>query len=202
MTEASSGIVIIAFNALIMGLEGNTGVAAYGVIANLSLVVIAIYTGIAQGIQPILSRSYGAGDRKSLTAILRYAMMTMVCVSVVIYGAVLACAPQIAAVFNSEGNATLQAIAEQGLRLYFIACPFAGCNVVMAMYFTSTERPLPAHAISLLRGFFIILPMAFLLAAVGQMVGIWLAFPVTECLVALLAVVLFLRSQRKAAQVN
>ena len=172
VTEASSGIVIIAFNALIMGLEGNTGVAAYGVIANLSLVVIAIYTGIAQGIQPILSRSYGAGDRKSLTAILRYAMMTMVCVSVVIYGAVLACAPQIAAVFNSEGNATLQAIAEQGLRLYFIACPFAGCNVVMAMYFTSTERPLPAHAISLLRGFFIILPMAFLLAAVGQMVGI------------------------------
>ena len=194
VTEASSGIVIIAFNALIMGLEGNTGVAAYGVIANLSLVVIAIYTGIAQGIQPILSRSYGAGDRKSLTAILRYAMMTMVCVSVVIYGAVLACAPQIAAVFNSEGNATLQAIAEQGLRLYFIACPFAGCNVVMAMYFTSTERPLPAHAISLLRGFFIILPMAFLLAAVGQMVGIWLAFPVTECLVALLAVGLFLRS--------
>lgn len=202
VTEASSGIVIIAFNALIMGLEGNIGVAAYGVIANLSLVVIAIYTGIAQGIQPILSRSYGAGDRKSLTAILRYAMVTMVCVSVVIYGAVLACAPQIAAVFNSEGNATLQAIAEQGLRLYFIACPFAGCNVVMAMYFTSTERPLPAHAISLLRGFFIILPMAFLLAAVGQMVGIWLAFPVTECLVALLAVGLFLRSQRKAAQVN
>ena len=201
ITEVSAGVVILVFNGILLAMQGNVGVAAYGVIANLSLVVIAIYTGIAQGIQPILSRSYGAGDRKSLTAILRYAMMTMVCVSVVIYGAVLACAPQIAAVFNSEGNATLQAIAEQGLRLYFIACPFAGCNVVMAMYFTSTERPLPAHAISLLRGFFIILPMAFLLAAVGQMVGIWLAFPVTECLVALLAVVLFLRSQRKAAQV-
>ena len=129
--------------------------------------VIAIYTGIAQGIQPILCRSYGAGDRKSLTAILRYAMMTMVCVSVVIYGAVLACAPQIAAVFNSEGNATLQAIAEQGLQLYFIACPFAGCNVVMAMYFTPPSGPCPPTAISLLRGFFIILPMAFLLAAVG-----------------------------------
>ena len=129
-------------------------------------------------------------------------MMTMVCVSVVIYGAVLACAPQIAAVFNSEGNATLQAIAEQGLRLYFIACPFAGCNVVLSMYFTSTDRPLPAHIISLLRGFFLIIPVALLLAAVGQMVGIWLAFPVTECLVALLAVGLFLRSQRKAAQVN
>lgn len=199
VTEVSSGIVIIVFNSLILGMEGNTGVAAYGVIANLSLVVLSIYTGIAQGIQPILSRSYGIGDRDRLSATLRYAVIAMLGVSVAIYGAVLAFAPQIAAAFNSEGSPTLQAIAVQGLRLYFIACPFAGCNVVLSMYFTSTDRPLPAHVISLLRGFFLIIPVALLLAAVGQMVGIWLAFPVTECLVALLAVGLFLRSRRKAA---
>lgn len=199
VTEVSSGIVIIAFNGLIMGLEGNTGVAAYGVIANLSLVVIAIYTGIAQGIQPILSRSYGAGDRAGLTIILRCAMMTQVVVSLLIYGIVAAFAPQIAAVFNSEGSASLQAIAEQGLRLYFIACPFAGCNVVLSMYFTSTERPLPAHIISLLRGFFLILPLAFLLAWLGQMAGIWLAFPLTEFLVAALAASLYFHSKKPRA---
>lgn len=201
VTEVSSGIVIIAFNGLIMGLEGNTGVAAYGVIANLSLVVIAIYTGIAQGIQPILSRSYGAGDRAGLTIILRCAMMTQVVVSLLIYGIVAAFAPQIAAVFNSEGSAALQAIAEQGLRLYFIACPFAGCNVVLSMYFTSTERPLPAHIISLLRGFFLILPLAFLLAWMGQMAGIWLAFPLTEFLVAALAASLYFHSKKPRAAV-
>ena len=70
---------------------------------------------------------------------------------------------------------------------------------MLSMYFTSTDRPLPAHIISLLRGFFLIIPVALLLAAVGQMVGIWLAFPVTECLVALLAVGLFIRSRRKPA---
>ena len=201
VTEVSSGIVIIAFNGLIMGLEGNTGVAAYGVIANLSLVVIAIYTGIAQGIQPILSRSYGAGDRAGLTIIMRCAMMTQVVVSLLIYGIVAAFAPQIAAVFNSEGSASLQAIAEQGLRLYFIACPFAGCNVVLSMYFTSTERPLPAHIISLLRGFFLILPLAFLLAWLGQMAGIWLAFPLTEFLVAALAASLYFHSKKPRAAV-
>ena len=160
--------------------------------------VISIYTGIAQGIQPILSRSYGVGDRDRLSATLRYAVVAMLGSPVAIYGAVLAFAPQIAAaLFNSEGSLTLQAIAVQGLRLYFIACPFAGCNVVLSMYFTSTDRPLPAHVISP-AGFFLIIPVALLLAAVGQMVGIWLAFPVTECLVALLAVGLFLRSRRSA----
>lgn len=56
ITEWSSGIVMIVFNSIMLGLEGNTGVAAYGVIANLSLVVIAIYTGIAQGIQPLIKQ--------------------------------------------------------------------------------------------------------------------------------------------------
>ena len=38
VTEVSSGIVIIAFNFILLELLGNVGVAAYGVIANLSLV--------------------------------------------------------------------------------------------------------------------------------------------------------------------
>ena len=61
VTEVSSGIVIIVFNSLILGMEGNTGVAAYGVIANLSLVVISIYTGIAQGIQPSSAAAMALG---------------------------------------------------------------------------------------------------------------------------------------------
>ena len=47
MTEISSGVVIIVFNMITMKIAGNVGVAAYGVIANISIVVISIYTGIA-----------------------------------------------------------------------------------------------------------------------------------------------------------
>lgn len=49
VSEISSGIVIIVFNLIILRLPGNVGVAAYGVAANLSLVVISIFTGISQG---------------------------------------------------------------------------------------------------------------------------------------------------------
>lgn len=44
IAQISSGIVMITFNSIILKLEGNTGVAAYGIIANISLVVVAIYT--------------------------------------------------------------------------------------------------------------------------------------------------------------
>lgn len=202
VTEVSSGVVMIVFNSIILHLEGNVGVAAYGVIANLSLVVIAIYTGIAQGIQPIISRNYGVKNLGNVHATMRYALITMLLFSVVIYMVVLFGAWQIADIFNSEQNAMLQNIATEGLRLYFTACPFAGFNVIISMYFTSTERPQPAHVISILRGFLVIIPMAFLLSWIGKIHGVWCAFPATELLVAVIGLLFFacIRKSRKEVQ--
>ena len=85
ITEMASGIVMIVFNTIILHLQGNIGVAAYGVVANLSLVVISIYTGIAQGTQPILSKVYGYGEHESQKQILKYALKTMLVISLGIY---------------------------------------------------------------------------------------------------------------------
>lgn len=196
ITELSSGIVIIVFNSIILGLEGNVGVAAYGVIANLSLVIIAIYTGIAQGIQPIMSRNYGVGNHRNIQLILRYALITMLILSVIVYMGVFLGAEQIAAIFNSERNELLQTIAVEGLKLYFIACPFAGFNIIISIYFTSTEYPIPANIISILRGFFVIIPMAFLLSSIAQITGVWCAFPATELLVTIVGVIFFVMSKK------
>ena len=102
ITELSSGIVIIIFNMIILNLQGNTGVAAYGIIANISLVVISVYTGIAQGIQPILSSSYGKGDRTAVHSILRYALITMLSISVLVYLGIFFCTEQITAILTAK----------------------------------------------------------------------------------------------------
>ena len=193
ITEVSSGIVMIVFNTIILGIAGNIGVAAYGVIANLSLVVMSIYTGISQGIQPLLSSGYGTGNRKKTQSVLRYALVSAVLISVVVYVCVFFGAEPIAAVFNSEQNATLQSIAVTGLKIYFTACVFAGFNIILSVYFTSTENALPAHIISILRGFVVIIPMAFLLSAAAELTGVWAAFPATELIVSLIGAGLFFR---------
>ena len=200
ITEVSSGIVIIVFNTIILGIAGNIGVAAYGVIANLSLVVTSIYTGISQGIQPILSRSYGTGNRKGVQSILRYALTASVLVSAAVYLCVFFGADLIAAVFNSENNAVLQDIAVTGLKIYFTACVFAGFNIIISVYFTSTENALPAHVISILRGFIVIIPMAFILSAAAELLGVWAAFPATELIVSLIGAGLYLWIRAKAAR--
>ncbi len=191
ITEVSSGIVIIVFNMILLRIAGeHRRRLAYGVIANLSLVVMAVYTGIAQGIQPVLSSNYGAGNHKNVTAILRYAVTAVIVISACVYLCIFFGAEPITGVFNSSHNKTLQDIAAAGLKIYFTASVFAGFNVVAAVYFTSTEYPRPAHIISILRGFVIIIPMAFLLSALGGITGVWAAFPTTELLVSLIGMIL------------
>ena len=117
IAQLSSGIVMITFNAIILKLEGNTGVAAYGVIANISLVVVAIYTGIAQGVQPLISHFYGKSIDRQVRTLMRYSVQTMLVISLFIYIIIFVFAQPIASVFNSENNLELQQIAVTGWKI-------------------------------------------------------------------------------------
>jgi len=202
IAQLSAGIVMITFNAIILKLEGNTGVAAYGVIANISLVVVSIYTGIAQGVQPLISHFYGKNIDRQVRTLMCYSLQTMLVISLFIYIIIFVFAQPIASVFNSENNLELQQIAVTGLKIYFTSSAFVGFNILLAIFFTSVETALPAHILSILRGLVLIIPMAFLLSAIGGMIGIWLTYPITEALVALLGYVIYKCYHNKKKEKN
>ncbi|WP_434309316.1 MATE family efflux transporter [Hominifimenecus sp. rT4P-3] len=191
LAEVSSGIVMIVFNFIILGLQGNIGVAAYGIIANLSLVVIAIYTGIAQGVQPLISRAYGRQEKTTVKRVLRYAVLTVLLLSGLLYLLVFLFADPVARIFNSRNDALLQAIAAKGLKLYFLCAAFAGFNIVASTFFSSVEKALPAHILSLLRGLILLIPLAFLLSSLAGITGVWLSVPAAEGLTAMVGCVFF-----------
>lgn len=185
--ELSNGIVILIFNMLILGIAGNTGVAAYGVVANVALVVMSIYTGISQGIQPIVSSSHGRGEKENERKTYIFAIICAVVFSVLVYLFSFIFAEPVADIFNSEHSAELTRIAAQGIRIYFAGFIFAGFNVITAVFFSSIEKPVPSFIISVMRGLAVVVPVVFALSAMLGMTGIWLAFPVTEIIVAVTA---------------
>lgn len=201
LTEATSGIVMFLFNFIILRISGNIGVAAFGVISVISLVVIAMYTGLSQGAQPVLSRNHGEGKSENVKVILKYSLITMLILSCVIYSIVYFGASGLASIFNSEKNETLQSFAVTGLKLYFIACPLIGFNIVMATYFISTEKPVFSQIISLSRGFIILVPIAFLLSYLFDMIGVWCSYPVSEFIVAVIGFVIYEVNKHKENKV-
>lgn len=190
ITEVASGVVMIVFNLIILKLSGNIGVAAYGIIANLSLVVTSIFTGISQGVQPIVSQAYGEQNMKIIRIYFRYSMILSTVLAILIYGIVTFGHVPLIAAFNETGNKELFEIAKSGIYLYFTAFIFAGINIISSAVFGAANHPVQAFILSILRGFVGIIPAVVLLSVLLGMTGVWLAFPVAESLTTMVAIIL------------
>lgn len=180
VTELASGIVMIVFNMVILSLAGNIGVAAYGIIANLSLVVTSIFVGISQGIQPLLSDAYGRKNKVHIRKICQYALIMSLILAAASYVLLVVFKTPIVNIFNKENNLELATIAKKGITWYFTAFFFAGTNIVLISILNSITKAKQAFILSILRGALLILPITLGLSYLFHLTGVWLSFPITE----------------------
>ncbi|MDO5708098.1 MAG: MATE family efflux transporter [Andreesenia angusta] len=197
ITEISSAIALISFNLVILNIRGNLGVASYGIIANMALIGVAIFTGVAQGIQPLLSRAYGLSNSRNLRQIKRYSVFTSIIIAIIIYIGIFTYSENIISVFNSENNIEIANMTKTGFEIYFIGFFFAGINIVLTMYLSSIEKTRAAFLISISRGCVIIVPLVIILSGMWKMKGIWLAFVLTEFIVSLIALYIILSNRKQ-----
>ena len=183
--EISSGVITMVFNLLILGIAGNIGVAAYGVIANTALVAVSVFNGVAQGSQPLLSTAYGKKDQSSMKTICRLGLSSALILAGLILCFVFFQAETITSIFNSEHNEMLTSYATNGLRIYFTGFLFAGINIVGTSILSSVAATKWAFSASILRGFVAIIFCALILSRLFGLTGVWLAFPVAELITSL-----------------
>lgn len=138
--EVSSAVVLTTFNLLILGLEGNKGVAAYGIVANIAFVAVAIFTGLGQGVQPLISKYYGLKDRKTVRRVNRYALLTAGFIVALIYLGTFFNSEALIGLFNNENDPVILRLADSGMKIYFLGFFFVGINIVTAMILSATEK--------------------------------------------------------------
>lgn len=197
VTEISSGVITMTFNFIILGLAGNTGVAAYGIVANIALVAAAFSNGIAQGSQPLISQSFGMKKFDEVKSLRKMSILTALITSAVIYVLIAAFAVSITDIFNSEGNELLAKYSITGIRLYFTGIIFAGINIVGSSFFSAVENVSAAFIVSVSRGFVMILIFSFLLSALFGMNGVWLSYTAAEAVTAIIMAVFLFRKNAK-----
>lgn len=193
ITEFSSAATVIAFNLILLQVSGNTGVAAYGIIANSALVASSVFSGISQGVQPLASR-YCAEQSGSIGRVAKYSAFTVITVSLLIFASVYFGAELITAVFNSERDAELGRLAVNGLRLYFLGYIFAGINIVSAAFFSAVDMAKSASVISILRSAVLMIPVVIIFSIIFGIKGIWLSFTVTELITCLVSILFVMKS--------
>ncbi len=180
INEFSSGIVLLVFNLLILKSAGNIGVAAYGVVANLALIVLAVFTGVSQGVQPLLSTAHGEGNSTQVQFIYRRGIIVSTVMGVLVFLATLRFAPEMIQIFNQEHNTQLQTIAEHGIKIYFISFLFLGYNFMTTALFSATEYVSYSLKLSFFRGCIGIISIVVLFSLLWGLDGIWLSIPTVE----------------------
>ena len=174
--EISSAVTTTVFNILILGIAGNIGVAAYGVIANISIVAMSIFNGISQGVQPLISNSYGNNDKKQVKQLLKLTISLCLLVEIMIIASAWGATDFLIGIFNREGNNELVLYAHSGMRLYFLGYLIAGINIILIAYYSATDKAALAFIASILRGAIAITICAVVMSNIWGIKGIWLSF--------------------------
>ena len=165
---------------LILHIAGNIGIAAYGVIANISLVAMSVFNGISQGTQPLISYTYGSRKLKDVKMLLRLGLIVTFVVQIIVIAGTWIFTDSFIDIFNSEGNEILLYYAHSGMRFYFLGYLFAGVNIMLASYFAAIDRTILAFVASILRGVLAITVCAVIMSRLWGMNGVWLSFLVSE----------------------
>ncbi|MBO7326391.1 MAG: MATE family efflux transporter [Clostridia bacterium] len=197
VSEFSGGIVVIVFNSVIMSIAGNAGISAYGIIANIAFVILSMYTGVASGSQPLFSEAHGRNDLKAKDTLLKYSLITGGLSAIVIYVLIACLNKPITAIFNSDNIPELARLAEPGLVIYFAGSIFASFNAIFSSYFAAIEKPIPSQLITLLKGLVIIIPLVYLFSYLMDMTGVWTSYVVTEGIVLVIAISIYLVFRRR-----
>ena len=191
----------LGISAFVGEMSSGVRVAAYGVVANLSIVAVAIFNGLAQGAQPLISESYGKGASEQVRKLLKWSLGVCLAVEVLIELIVWTATDPLINIFNSENNAQLLNYAHIGMRLYFLGFLIAGINVVLVAYFSAVDEPKIAIVGSLLRGIVAIVICAIVLAKLFGLNGVWTSLLASEG-ITFLTILSLAYKDRKQKSVN
>ena len=178
--EINGAVTTTIFNFLILNLSGNVGVAAYGIVANIAMVALAIFNGIAQGTQPLVSECTRKEDYENRRLVLRLGIITNFCISLVFVLSSFLFTNTIIKIFNTENNKELADIAYYAVRLYSLGYLVASINTIIINYYSSSGKVKIAFILSILKGVINISITAIIMSLLFKLNGIWLSFIVAE----------------------
>lgn len=196
LTEMSTGISILVFNQVLLFLSGDIAVAAYGVLANILLVGLALFTGVAQGVQPLISQAASKKESNKVFYYVHYGFKVSFALALVLYLIVTIFKAPIIGLFNSEHSTALAKLATTGLPIYFVALFGACFNIIFSIFFAAVGYAKQSFIIALLRGYLLILPFVILLGKTFGLAGVWASLPLSEGLTLLIASFLFIQLKK------
>lgn len=196
VSNISMSSVGMLYNAQLMKVAGENGVAAYGVILYVNFIFIAIYLGYAYGSAPIVAFNYGAGKKAELQNVLKKSLKLLLGTGIVLLSIGVLFAGVLSGLFVGY-DAQLYAMTVRGLRFYAVSFLLSGFNIFGSSFFTALNNGMVSAAISFLRTVVFEVAAVLILPFFFGLDGIWCAITVAELASILITIGVFSALRRR-----
>lgn len=194
VTNLSTAVTTFFFNAIMLDLLGEPGVAAITIVLYAQFLLIALFLGFSMGVAPVFSFNHGAERYDRLRAVFAHCARFILLGALAIFAAAQLLAPVIVGVFSPKGTQVYD-LALYGFRLFAPAFLFAGVNIFASALFTALGDGTRSAIISFARTFGFLMAGLLLLPRLLGVPGVWLAVPAAEALSCVLSGLLLWRNR-------
>lgn len=189
--QSTESLVAVVLNSGLQSYGGDLYVGTYTIMQSVMQMITMPMQGITQGVQPIMSYNYGAGNyarvRKTFSLLLKTTLTVTVCSFVV----VLLFPEQLAMVFND--NEELVKLTGRVMPIFFGGIWAFGAQTACQSAFMAMGQARTSLFLALLRKVILLVPLALILPwAMDNVMGIYIAEPVADILASCTTLTLFM----------
>ncbi len=198
VTNISMSLVSMIFNAQLIRIAGEDGVAAYGVLMYVNMIFLSAFMGYSMGAAPIVGYNFGAKNTDELRSVFRKSLALIVIFAVSMVAASYALSMPLSKLFTGYDD-NLYKMTLHGFMIYSLSFLFAGVPIFGSSFFTALSNGKISATISFLRVLVFEMLTVLILPIFFGINGVWWSIVFAEMLAAIVTVA-FLAANRKKYQ--
>lgn len=191
---ASNSFMILVLNNVLNIYGGDLSIAVFGVAIKLIMLIVMPIIGISHGLQPIVGYNYGAENYARINESVRTSLIITTLFGLGGFVLLSAFPDTFFGMFSSDAD--LISSGASALRIMVLASPLIGMNIIGTTLFQSVGKARPSFFLSMCRQILFLIPLVILLPYYFDLTGVWMAFPISDLLAALLSMFLVWKEYR------
>ncbi len=177
MMASIGSIMTYGMNTILMTFS-STAAAVFGVYFKLQSFIFMPVFGLNNGMVPIIAYNYGARKKERISETIKLAIIYATIIMLLGFAAFQLIPDKLLLMFNASSE--MLSIGTHALQKISISFIFAGFAIVASSVFQALGNGLLSLFVSVARQLIVLLPIAYLLARLGDVNLVWWAFPIAE----------------------
>lgn len=193
--QSTESLVLITLNSSLKSYGGDLYVGSMSILTSVMQLVSVPVQGMNQGIQPIISYNYGAGNKERVLGTFKRMLAVCLTITIVMCGTAIVFPQIFSSLFTNQKE--LLAITNRVMPVYFLGMTLFGIQMACQSTFIALGQAKVSLFIALLRKVILLIPLALILPRFFGVMGVYYAEPVADIISVTTTAVLFVITMKK-----